>query len=316
MASTAQPLTGKTVLITGAARGIGWESAKRLHGLGANLALVGLEPELLAERAQTLGEQRSASWEADVTSVEQLEAAVAGAVERFGGLDVVIANAGVHYTGSFESAPLSQLEREFEINLLGVIRTNKVVVDHLIKSKGYLLNVASLAAAANAPLMTSYAGSKAAVEAHSNSLRVELGARGVAVGTAYFGFIDTDMVRDAFDAGSAETLKPLMPSFVRNTVSVDQAVDAVERGVLKRKSRTWAPRYVGAVLALRGVIQPLSERRMLLAKGTVLKALAQAAGEQVIDRAGSLKKADDAPAPAAKAEANGKGTNGRKATKV
>ena len=315
MAQNPQPLAGKTVLITGAARGIGWESAIRLHGLGANLALVGLEPELLAERVETLGADRAACWEADVTSVEQLEAAVSGAVSRFGGLDVVIANAGVHFSGAFATAPLAQLEREFEINLLGVVRTNKVVIDHLLKSGGYLLNIASLAAATHAPLMSSYAGSKAAVEAHSNALRVELAPQGVAVGTAYFGFIDTDMVRDAFAAGSAATLKPLMPGFIRNSVSVDQAVDAIEKAVLGRKSRTWAPRFVGGILAFRGIIQPLTERRMILAKGTLLKALRQAKDEQVIDRAGALKS-DELKSGEAKAKTNGKAPSANGKAKV
>src|SRR6185312_8960134 len=98
-------LTGKTVLITGAARGIGAAAAERLHGRGANVVLVGLEPERLQENAARLGE-RSLALEADVTDLAALEAAVAASVERFGGIDVAIANAGVSYTGTLATAPV------------------------------------------------------------------------------------------------------------------------------------------------------------------------------------------------------------------
>ncbi|MDQ8045554.1 MAG: short-chain dehydrogenase/reductase [Solirubrobacteraceae bacterium] len=270
---------GKTVLITGAARGIGAETAKRLHAGGAKVALVGLEPERLEALAAELGADRAAWWEADVTDVDQLQAAVDGAVERFGGLDVAIANAGVHYVGAFATSPLAQIERELEINLLGVVRTDKVVVPHLIASKGYLLNIASLAAVSHAPLMSAYAASKAGVEAFTNVLRQELSVEGVDVGTAYFGFIDTDMVRDAFSSESTKILEKAMPKFVRTSVHVSEAVDAIEKAVLKRKDRTWAPRYVGGAIASRGVLQPVAEKRVTAGKKSLKRAIDSATAE-------------------------------------
>ena len=85
---------GKTVLITGAARGLGAETARRVAARGANVALVGLEPEELERVAAQCG--TNAAWfECDVTDTEALERAVAGTVERFGGIDVVMANAGI-----------------------------------------------------------------------------------------------------------------------------------------------------------------------------------------------------------------------------
>ena len=173
-----------------------------------------------------------------------------------------MANAGVHYVGAFEKTPLEVLERELEINLLGVLRTDHVVLPHLLRSRGYLLNIASLAAASHAPLMTSYAASKAGVEGLSNSLRAELAPRGVGVGCAYFGFIDTDMVRDAFAHPSTTAMLPLLPPFVRRPVPVERAVDAIERGIRGRRARMWAPRYVGLALASRGWLQPLTEARV------------------------------------------------------
>jgi NAD(P)-dependent dehydrogenase (short-subunit alcohol dehydrogenase family) len=251
---------GKVALITGAARGIGAATAERLHAKGATVVLVGLEPELLEQRVEELGRDRATFFEADVTDTEALREAVEQAVERFGGLDIAVANAGVHYVGAFETTPLEVLERELEINLMGVLRTDHLVLPHLLRSNGYLLNVASLAAASHAPLMTSYAASKAGVEGLSNSLRAELASQGVGVGCAYFGFIDTDMVRDAVAHESTQVALGLLPGFVRRPVSVEHAVTAIELGIHGRRDRVWAPRYVGLALASRGWMQPLTDR--------------------------------------------------------
>src|SRR5512135_3581410 len=107
--NTAAPydVNGRTVFITGAARGIGAETARRLHSKGANVALVGLEPERLEALAAELGD-RAFAIEADVTDFEALERAVEATVERFGGIDVGIANAGIAYTGPLATAPMEQ----------------------------------------------------------------------------------------------------------------------------------------------------------------------------------------------------------------
>ena len=255
-------IEGRTVLVTGAARGIGAETATRLHARGANVALVGLEPDLLEQLAARLGD-RVAAYEADVTDAAALERAVNGAAQRFGGIDVAIANAGLHFVGAVSDAPAEQLERVLDVNLYGVLRTVRAAAPHVVARRGYLLNVASLAAASHAPLMGAYAASKAGVEALTNSVRQELRPTGTRVGCAYFGFIDTDLVRGGLEHPSSQTMERLMPAFVRRPVPVSAAGAAIERGVLGRKARVWAPRYVGGALALRGVMQPLFEQRAM-----------------------------------------------------
>ncbi len=252
-------IEGRTVLVTGAARGIGADAARRLHARGANLALVGLEPELLHGLAAELGD-RAVALEADVTDLGQLEAAVADAVARFGGLDAAIANAGLHFVGALTTAPMAQIERELAVNLHGVLHTVRAAAPHVVARKGYLLNVASLAAASHAPLMGAYAASKAGVEGLTNALRQELRPTGTRVGCAYFGFIDTDLVRVSMAHPSSQAMDRLLPSFIRTSVPVGAAGRAIEDGVLKRKGRVWAPRYVGGALALRGLIQPAVEQ--------------------------------------------------------
>jgi NAD(P)-dependent dehydrogenase (short-subunit alcohol dehydrogenase family) len=254
-------VAGRTVFITGAARGIGAESARRLHGAGANVSLVGLEPERLAALAERLG-SRATWFEADVSDYDALVAAVDGTIARFGAIDVAIANAGLQFMGRMATMPHERFERTIDVNLLGVWRTDRAVLDEIVRNRGYLLNVASLAAANHAPLMGAYAASKAAVEAMTDALRVELAPSGARVGCAYFGFIDTDLVKGSFAHPSTQALASVMPAFVKDPAPLSQAIDAIERGVQRRSARLWAPRYVGAALLLRGVIQPLTEWRV------------------------------------------------------
>jgi NAD(P)-dependent dehydrogenase (short-subunit alcohol dehydrogenase family) len=255
-------VNGRTVFITGAARGIGAETARRLHSRGANVALVGLEPERLEALAAQLGD-RAAMFEADVTDYDALQRAVSATVERFGGIDVGIANAGVVFTGPLSTAPVAQVERTLAVNFLGVWRTDRALIGQIVERKGYLLNISSLSAVAHAPLMAPYTSAKAGVEALTDSLRMETAPSGARVGCAYFGFIDTDMVRASFAQPSAQKISGGTPGFIRNPAPLSKAVDAIEQGIQRRAARLWAPRWVGPMIVLRGLVQPLVESRLL-----------------------------------------------------
>ncbi len=140
----------------------------------------------------------NAAWfQCDVTDRDGLQDAVDGAVERFGGIDVVVANAGIAPVGMTRSIDPSAFERTIEINLLGVWRTVRACLPHVIERRGYVLVIASLAAAMHGPGMAAYSASKAGAEAFADSLRVEVKQLGVDVGVGYFSFIDTEMVRAA-----------------------------------------------------------------------------------------------------------------------
>ncbi len=252
-------VSGRTVFVTGAARGIGAAAAERMHRKGAHVALVGLEPERLEQNAAKLGE-RAAWFEADVTDFGALQRAVDGTIERFGGIDVAIANAGLAFVGGLASSPMEQIERTLAVNLLGVWRTDRAVIDQITARKGYLLNVASLAAVLHSPLMGAYTTAKAGVEALTDALRMETAPSGARVGCAYFGFIDTDLVRASYAQPSASAINARSPGFLRNPIPLPRAIDAIERGVQERAARVWAPRWVGLAIALHGLLQPLVER--------------------------------------------------------
>jgi NAD(P)-dependent dehydrogenase (short-subunit alcohol dehydrogenase family) len=274
-------VNGRTVFITGAARGIGAATAERLHAKGANVALVGLEPERLEQNAAGLGD-RAAAFEADVTDLEALEGAVRATVERFGAIDVAIANAGIAFTGALATTPIEHVERTLAVNLLGVWRTDRAVIGQITERRGYLLNIASLAAIGHAPMMGPYTTAKAGVEALTDALRMETAPSGARVGCAYFGYLDTDLVRAGFAQPSAQAITGQMPAFMRNPAPLSKAIDAIERGVERRSARVWAPRWVGPMLLLRGLLQPLTERRLLNDSALLTEGmrLAESSGEE------------------------------------
>jgi NAD(P)-dependent dehydrogenase (short-subunit alcohol dehydrogenase family) len=250
---------GKTVFITGAARGIGAESARRLAARGANVALVGLEPDELARVAAQCGS--NAAWfECDVTDWDALERAVEGTVERFGGIDVVMANAGISSAGMTRSIDPRAFERTVDINLMGVWRTVRSSLPHVIERQGYVLVIASLAAALHSPGMASYAASKAGAEAFANSLRAEVKRLGVDVGVGYFGFIDTDLVRGADAHPAIGHLRADTPGPIKKTYPVSAVGQAVADGIEGRRRWVVVPGWIRSLLVLRTALAPLLER--------------------------------------------------------
>lgn len=248
-----QDLTGKVVFITGAARGIGEETARRAAARGAHVALVGMEPERLARIAGELGDGHT--WhECDVTDQAALDAATAHTVATLGGIDVVVANAGIANQGTVAQSPADAVARTIEVNLIGVSRTVSATVDHLVERRGYLLLVSSLAAFTALPGMAAYCGAKAGVENYGNALRFELAYKGVDVGTAHMGWIDTDLVRDVKADSSTfeETLRKL-PGPLGALTSVEDCADAFITGIERRKRRIFVPKSVAIIAALRPI---------------------------------------------------------------
>jgi NAD(P)-dependent dehydrogenase (short-subunit alcohol dehydrogenase family) len=246
------------VLITGAARGIGAGLAQRLAAQGAKVALVGLEAEEQRKVADRIGASARA-WEADVTDWDALEKATAGVVEHFGGIDIVIANAGIATTGFVRSIDRAAFEKVIEVDLLGVWRTFRVTLPHVIERKGYLLAISSLAAVMHAPGMANYSAAKAGVEAFCNSLRAEVAHLGVKVGVAHPTWIKTDLVESADTHPVFGKVRATMPGLLGKTYPLDVALDQIEAGVLKRARTIHVPRWVLALKLLRSFLPPIVE---------------------------------------------------------
>ncbi|OXM70228.1 SDR family oxidoreductase [Amycolatopsis vastitatis] len=256
--SGTKKVDGKVVLITGAARGIGAGLAERLAARGAKVALVGLEAEEQRKVADRIGPDAK-SWEADVTSWDALERATAGVVEHFGGIDIVIANAGIATAGFVRSVDRAAFEKVIEVDLLGVWRTFRVTLPHVIERKGYLLAISSMAAIAHAPGMANYAAAKAGVEAFSNSLRAEVAHLGVKVGVAHPTWIRTDLVESADAHPVFGKLRASMPGLIGKTYPLDVALDDLEAGILKRARTIHVPRWVGGLKLFRAFLPPVIE---------------------------------------------------------
>jgi NAD(P)-dependent dehydrogenase (short-subunit alcohol dehydrogenase family) len=255
-------LAGKVALVTGAAQGIGLETARRLAQRGASVALLDLDLERTTQAATPLGD-RALALAGDVTDAARMEAAVGEVVERFGGLDVVVANAGVAPpTRPMTVVDNDAYERTIEIDLLGVWRTVRPALPQVVERRGHVVVVASVYAFLNGAMASPYAASKAAVEQLGRALRAELAIHGASASVAYFGFIDTAMVRDAFEDPIAKRIEDVFPAFMMRRLTPAVAGEAIVAGVERRAPRIIRPRWWRVHSVMRGVINPLLDARM------------------------------------------------------
>ena len=292
--TTRRDLTDKVVLVTGPARGIGEALARAAAARGATLALVGLEPARLARLAAELGDRHS--WfECDVTDQAALDRAVAATVAAHGGIDVVVANAGIATNGMVSVTPSDALARVIEVNLIGVIRTVRTTLDAITARRGYYLLISSAAALVAAPGIATYGAAKSGVEMFGNALRLELRHKGVAVGVAHPSWIDTDLVRDLQHdlATFRETVASLPGPFGTITPVADCAIQLVD-AIGHRRRRVFIPKSLGAFSMIRQLLMnPIAD--LLIARRAAktiptaeeeVKALGRSFGENSVEQLG------------------------------
>ncbi|HTX95131.1 MAG TPA: SDR family oxidoreductase [Mycobacterium sp.] len=254
-------LQDKVVFITGGARGIGAEVARRLRNQGAKLVLTDLNQAELTALAVELGEDRVLTVVADVRDLPAMQAAATQAVERFAGIDVVVANAGIASYGSVLQVNPEAFKRVLDVDVLGVFHTVRATLPAVIERRGYVLIVSSLAAYAAAPGLAPYNAAKAGVEMLANALRLEVAHHGVSVGSAHMSWINTALVNDTkADLLSFGELLAMLPWPLNKTTTVDKCADAFVKGIEKRQRRVYCPGWVGAFRWLKPVLStPVGE---------------------------------------------------------
>jgi short-subunit dehydrogenase len=187
-------LGGETrALITGASRGIGRAIALALDDRGVRLGLIARERPGLEELAASLSGE-PVLLTADVSRRDQIEEAVAEFVERTGGLELLIANAGLAHYGPFADMPAELAEEMVRVNALGTVLTVKAGLDPMLdRGRGHIVVISSGAALRSFPGAAVYGGTKAAGAGFAEALRHELSGTGIDVTTVYPGEVDTDL---------------------------------------------------------------------------------------------------------------------------
>ncbi len=260
-------LDGKVALVTGAARGIGFETARQLHGRGASVAVLDLDAEQAREAAERIG-PRALGLGADVTDEGATMGAVAAVVERFGGLDIAVANAGIAppTVTTARTMPAEEWRRVLDVNLIGAWQTARAALPQIAERRGQLIFIGSIYSFSNGLLASPYAVSKAGVEALGRALRAELAPLGASAGVVYFGWVDTDLVRDSLDlkdgGRGSRILGEILPAFLLRRITPAEAGATIVRALEERAPRAFAPRVWRYISAGRGLINPLLDRRM------------------------------------------------------
>lgn len=250
-------LRDATILITGAAGGLGRALAPALLSRGARLALLDLDADVVADLAGSLGPaDRVAGFACDVRSLESVTTATDAAVAHFGSLDVVVAGAGIDLLRPFATVDPAAVERVIDIDLLGVWRTFRAAAPHL-QSGGYLLAVASMASFIHSPLHSAYVAAKAGVWAMADSIRLELRPSGIRVGTVHPTFFASPMTEVTLTGTTAWNGNQ---GLLWGLVDIDDVVSEMVRAIEKRSTRVTVPRRLAAVALAPGLARLVVDR--------------------------------------------------------
>ncbi len=246
-------LAGAHVLITGGARGIGFDTARRLLRERSKVTLWDLDLHALQQAKERLHQEVStgdlAVYDCDVSSAIAVREVLAAAVGKFGPVDVLINNAGHMAPGEFLDQDVSVWQQTIRINLEAIVDLTYLVLPAMYKrGKGHIINISSAAGAIGVPGLAVYSASKWGVWGFSEALRAESIRRGVMVSSIHPSYVATGMFAGAKLRGLGSLLVPQLQSH-------DVVAEAIVESALKRgRSSPKRPRSVRLAILLRGLL--------------------------------------------------------------
>lgn len=256
-------LAGKVVLITGAGGGLGSRLAHVLTQRGARVALVDIDLAAVQNAAAALDQQRVIALEGDVTDLGSMQAAVQHTIERFGQLDVAVANAGILGRGAtFRNLTPTEIERVMAVNVNGAVNTASAAIEAVIERQGQIVIISSVYAFVNGAGALPYSMSKAAVAQLGRGLTSELAPHGASAMTAYFALLETDMIGHGVDAyPEVAELLSLTPKYLLKRIDPTIAAAAIADGLECRAQRVVTPRRWRPLFAMQGIAGPVTDKK-------------------------------------------------------
>lgn len=264
MSRAPRSLAGRTVAVTGAARGIGLAIARSLSDAGARVALGDLDAELAQAEAAAL--PGAVGLPVDVTDTASFEAFLDAAEADLGPLDVLVNNAGIMWVGRFEDESEATALRQFDVNFHGVARGLRLAVPRMrARGRGHVVTVASAGSRVAPAGEATYVASKHAVLGYCAAVREELRGSGVELSVVMPVVVETELAAGT-SPGRGRTLAP------------QDVAAAVARVVARPRFEVWVPREVGWLVGLVGALpEPL---RIRIQRATVPNQLAGADPER------------------------------------
>jgi short-subunit dehydrogenase len=225
----------QTILITGASSGIGKETAKYFQLKGWNVVATMRNPE---HETELIGLENVFVTKLDVLDLESISQAISKGIEKFGGIDVLLNNAGYGAYGPLETFPREKILRQFNTNVIGLLDVTRAILPHFRENKkGIVMNVSSMGGKMTFPLGSLYHGTKFAVEGISESLRYEVEEFGGKVKIIEPGAIATDFAGRSFDFNTDEKLSAyqnivskimtVFPQMIKNASSTNVVTEVI-----------------------------------------------------------------------------------------